>query len=264
MKKDIEKLQGTWNIVALEMEGQKMATAGSKIVIKGNRFTTLAMGAKYAGSIAVNETASPKTFDLKFTSGPEKGNTSLGIYELDEDAWKICISVTSKTRPQKFATAPGSGHALETLQREKPGTQKKEAAADITQGAPGTRATGSAPPELEGEWSMESCVLDGHPLDAATVKYGKRVARGNEMTVFMGGNPLLKAKFSVDRTKKPMAMDYVLEIGPNAGKTQLGIYELDGKTLKTSFALPGQGRPTDFRTADGDGRTVTVWKLEKK
>ena len=120
-KTDLDKLQGSWTIVTLEMDGAEMpagAPGGSKIVVNGNKFTTMSMGATYNGTISVDPTKKPKSFDLKFTAGPEKGNTSLGIYELDKDHWRICLTVTGKTRPSAFATAPGSGLALETLRRD--------------------------------------------------------------------------------------------------------------------------------------------------
>ncbi len=63
----------------------------------------------------------PKTFKLHFTTGPEAGNTSAGIYELDGDTWKICLALRGDNRPESFATAPGSGHACETLKRQPPG-----------------------------------------------------------------------------------------------------------------------------------------------
>jgi uncharacterized protein (TIGR03067 family) len=122
MKEEVEKLQGTWNFTSLEVQGMKFpekAFAGSQIVIKGNSFTTLSGEATYKGTFKVDITKQPKTLDLNFTEGPEKGNTSLAIYELEGDNWKICLTVTGKDRPKEFASKPGSGHALETLKREK-------------------------------------------------------------------------------------------------------------------------------------------------
>ena len=46
MNSDLEKLQGTWNIVEFELEGRKMPAGGSKIVVNGTSFTTIAMGAQ--------------------------------------------------------------------------------------------------------------------------------------------------------------------------------------------------------------------------
>jgi hypothetical protein len=57
------------------------------------------------------------------TEGPEKGNTSLGIYELQGDDLKLCLTITAKDRPTEFAAKPKSGHGFEVLKREKP---KKE------------------------------------------------------------------------------------------------------------------------------------------
>src|SRR5258705_1875149 len=114
MTGDIGKLQGAWNIVALEMDGRSMGTLGaSRIVVQGDRFTTLSMGATYEGVVELDEASTPKTLDMTFTAGPEKGNTSLGIYELDGDTWRICLTVTGTRRPGTFATNPGSGLALE-------------------------------------------------------------------------------------------------------------------------------------------------------
>ena len=179
MKPDMKALQGTWDIVSLEMDGEKYPAVGSQIAVKGGRFTSLNMGAEYSGTMAVDESASPKTFDLIFDSGPEKGNRSLGIYELDGDTWKICLGLTGKTRPTKFVSAPGSGHALEILRRGRGGAKKKLPAAD-------EHAEPVA--ELEGGWFMVSCRQDGQPMDSRFVKAAKREFRGNTTTL-TGGRP---------------------------------------------------------------------------
>ena len=156
MKEELKKLQGTWNIVAFELDGRKMPAVGSKIVVKGNRFTTIAMGATYDGTLAVDVTKTPKTFDLIFTAGPEKGNTSFGIYELDGDTWKICLAITGKDRPKKFATKPGSGHALETLKRERRADSQHSGESEKRTQRPHDAGNVHPEPavELEGEWSM--------------------------------------------------------------------------------------------------------------
>jgi hypothetical protein len=43
----------------------------------------------------------------------------------------------------------------------------------------------------------------------------------------------------------------------------LGIYELDGDTMKTCLAAPGKERPTEFSSKEGSGRMSYVWKREK-
>jgi uncharacterized protein (TIGR03067 family) len=116
MTGDLEKLQGTWRVASLEIDGAAMPAGGS-ITVAGDRFTTAAMGAEYSGTVEIDPGKRPKRFDLVFTSGPHAGNRSLGIYQLDGDQWRICLGFAGSPRPTSFATSPGSGHALETLVR---------------------------------------------------------------------------------------------------------------------------------------------------
>jgi uncharacterized protein (TIGR03067 family) len=247
MAGDLDRLQGTWSIVSLEMDGQKMS-GGGQIVVRGNRFTTSAMGAAYQGTVVVRETSSPKIFDLHFEDGPEKGNTSLGIYELEGDTWRICLTTRGKRRPKEFAAPPGTGIALETLQR---GT-----AADIPVAAQAPAATVSRTAgEIDGEWIPLSVVIDGKPLEKHLLKYGKRTATASEVTVKFGPQVMVQAQYSVDRSCSPMTMDYRL----SGGRTQYGIWTLEDNRLTTCFSAPGKARPTEFSSIRGDGRTLTVW-----
>ena len=120
MDSELNPLQGRWAVKSLEIDemtlpAQIFATAAFEVT--GERFISHGMGAEYAGTIAVNAAAMPHEMDMYFDSGPEKGNTNLAIYELAGDALKLCIATRGTIRPAAFATTPGSGIALETLQR---------------------------------------------------------------------------------------------------------------------------------------------------
>ncbi len=131
------------------------------------------MGAAYEGTVVVGETGSPKSFDLRFEEGPEKGNTSLGIYELTGDTWKICLTTRGDQRPKEFAAPPGTGIALETLQRGAAEVSVAgEAPAATVSRTAGERTAG----EIDGEWIPLSVVIDGKPLEKGMLKYGKRTA----------------------------------------------------------------------------------------
>jgi isopenicillin-N N-acyltransferase like protein len=117
---------------------------------------------------------------------------------------------------------------------------------------------------LQGQWSMVSGEIDTQALPDDYVKTATRVAKGDETTVMFGNKLFLKAKFTVDPAKKPKTIDYAMTDGPTTGKTQLGIYELDGDTVKFCFSSPGKERPADFTTAKGSGRTLSVWKRAKE
>ena len=119
---DLKKLQGTWNVVSLEVEGQAMpasALGAARIVVQGDHFTTSGMGAKYEGTLELDASATPRTFNLNFTSGPEAENRSLGIYELDGDDWRMCLTMRGAVRPKTFAAPAGSGLALQVLKRKR-------------------------------------------------------------------------------------------------------------------------------------------------
>ncbi len=118
--------------------------------------------------------------------------------------------------------------------------------------------------QLEGEWSMVSGEADGASMPVAMVKTGKRVARDGETTISFGGQIYFKARFRIDPTRKPRAIDYTMTEGPTKGKTHLGIYELDGDTAKFCFAAPGKARPTEFTAKEGSRQTLSVWKRIKK
>jgi uncharacterized protein (TIGR03067 family) len=118
--------------------------------------------------------------------------------------------------------------------------------------------------KLQGEWSMVSGSADGQAMPAEMLKQMKRVCKGDETTTTMGGQLFMKAKFAIDPSKKPKTIDYQMTDGFTKGKTQLGIYEVDGDTFKSCFAKPGSARPTDFSSNPGDGRTVSIWKRQKQ
>lgn len=51
--------------------------------------------------------------------------------------------------------------------------------------------------------------------------------------------------------------------GPSKGKTVLGIYELNGDTLKLAWDSPGKDRPKDFKTKAGTDLVVRTYKRQK-
>ena len=124
MPNDLDILQGTWKIASLELEGMKLPAImfpTAKVIVDGAIFTSTGMGSVYEGLLQLDETTSPKSFSLKFTKGPEEGNTNFGIYELEGEAeatrWKLCLAMKGGPAPADFTTSKGSGRAMEVLKR---------------------------------------------------------------------------------------------------------------------------------------------------
>jgi uncharacterized protein (TIGR03067 family) len=260
MNNDLERLQGNWNIVSLEMGGRKMPLLGGKISVKGDRFITTGMGATYEGKVEVGAIKKLKPIDLIFDSGPEQGTTALGIFEFeDDDTWKLCLTTQGGKRPEAFATEPGTGHAFEVLKRE--GAADSRPAEPASAQAPDLPLPDAAHIEpLQGEWSMVSGSMDGQPFEKSLVKVGKRITTGNETSVLFGPQVYTKAKFTVDPAKAPKTIDLLHSHGGAQGQMQYGIYEIDGNTLRLALGSPGQDRPTDYSARPGAGHTVVTWK----
>jgi uncharacterized protein (TIGR03067 family) len=121
-KKELDKFRGTWQFVSLEVEGMKVPeeqTKGAKLMLDGDKFTYTAPEGNAKGTFKIDVTKKPKTIDITFTEGPNKGEKLLGIYELTTDTYKVCIGMPGKDRPQDFVSKQGSGHVLEVLKKTK-------------------------------------------------------------------------------------------------------------------------------------------------
>jgi uncharacterized protein (TIGR03067 family) len=115
--------------------------------------------------------------------------------------------------------------------------------------------------QLQGEWTMVSGSANGESMSEEMRKEMKRMCKGDEITVMMGDQVFLKAKLTLNPSKKPKTIDYDMTEGYTKGKKQLGIYELSGDTFKACFSSPGSERPTEFKS--GDGLTLSEWKRKK-
>lgn len=118
---ELRKLQGTWKLVSLEMNGRQLPAAaleGSTLTISGDRFVSRAMGNVSEGVIQVDGASSPRTFDLIAQKGADAGTHSLGIYELNGNRWKSCFAPNGPARPREFGASPGSGFVLDALERQ--------------------------------------------------------------------------------------------------------------------------------------------------
>ena len=114
--------------------------------------------------------------------------------------------------------------------------------------------------QMQGEWSMVSFEFDGRPSTPEDVKKGKRTCQGNETTLTSDGQLIFKAKFTLDPTKKPRAIDYQSLEGAWNGMSLLGIYEVEGDTLKFCMNKDQTGRPAEFSSKAGSNTVVLVLK----
>ena len=134
-KKDLELLQGTWNVDLMEWSGKslpKELMKGYKFVFDGNKLTwdaAIGMMSK-GGKITASDGAFPCDFKIDPTKEPkqiditlhlkQREGTFLGIYEIKGDTLKVCYYGNKQgKRPTEFSTNDIQGGALGVLTRAK-------------------------------------------------------------------------------------------------------------------------------------------------
>src|ERR1043166_2910287 len=118
-KKELEKLQGSWILVASETNGQRVNREGHVFTFKGDKWTThLGDQLLQGGSIKCIEVKEKfNTIDLPITDGGNVGVTAISIYAIDGDTLTY---VNSAVRANDFTTKPGDGRIFELFRRMKP------------------------------------------------------------------------------------------------------------------------------------------------
>jgi uncharacterized protein (TIGR03067 family) len=126
--------------------------------------------------------------------------------------------------------------------------------------------------KLQGTWTAVSVERDGKLISEEEVKkLDLRLTIRGDGFMWMplaskGPEHFPHGRFKLDTTKKPKAIDLTIDVPFSPAKktsTVLGIYEVDGDSLKILKGLPDQGRPADFKTTPRSGLEVITFKRAK-
>ncbi|WP_406693616.1 TIGR03067 domain-containing protein [Singulisphaera sp. Ch08] len=122
VESDTKKIQGVWNLVSTESDGQVVASESLKgrdarMVLEDDR-VIMKMGEKSAflGTFKLDPSRTPRWYDRTYSDGTPRR----GIYRLEGDSLTICLAGLGKDRPTAFGTKQGDGLSLLVYQREKP------------------------------------------------------------------------------------------------------------------------------------------------
>ena len=118
--------------------------------------------------------------------------------------------------------------------------------------------------KFQGAWKFESSETGGKELPASELAGLILTFEGDKHTVKKGNEMVQVGTQKLDPSKSPKAIDVTLTEGVNKGAVMLGIYEINGDTLKVCFDAAGKKRPTEFKSAPGSETFVNVHKRVKK
>jgi uncharacterized protein (TIGR03067 family) len=121
---DLNRLQGPWVGVSRERDGKEVyrGLGARRATVKffGQIAVFEEAGASLTGNFGLDETRTPKTFDLTVAEGNTEKTYPAGIYQLDADTFRLCFAFPVKERPTEFVTYPGSGRTLFVYRRGSP------------------------------------------------------------------------------------------------------------------------------------------------
>jgi RNA polymerase sigma-70 factor (ECF subfamily) len=114
--------------------------------------------------------------------------------------------------------------------------------------------------KILGTWALVSAEAGGKKVPEEKVKEARLVfAAGGKWTgKFPKGDQ--EGTYKLDPARKPKEITFTGQ----EGKTQPGVYKLDGDTLTICINEEGNERPTEFASKEGTKLTLIVFKRENK
>src|SRR4051812_30222090 len=88
---DLKALQGSWMLISSWDNGDQVPaelSQGIAVEIKGDKYVENVNGRSSVASLKIDPSKKPKWFDWTWTSGPLKGISFIGVYELQGDTLK--------------------------------------------------------------------------------------------------------------------------------------------------------------------------------
>ena len=115
--------------------------------------------------------------------------------------------------------------------------------------------------KLEGTWAFTSIKSEGMSVPGQNLEDIKFVVVGTRYKQAKLGSIMEEGTLKLDPTKTPGWITLEIASGDNEGKTQVGIYRLDGNMLTLCMAPIGKPeRPTEFVSREASKDLLFVLK----
>jgi uncharacterized protein (TIGR03067 family) len=100
---------------------------------------------------------------------------------------------------------------------------------------------------LPGAWVPVAANVSGKELLVAELRVKYLVFDGHDYSIIDRSNQIVdRGEYLVNENATPQTLDIVGRDGPNAGRSMLAIFELDGDRLTVCYDLQGNSRPVDM------------------
>jgi uncharacterized protein (TIGR03067 family) len=117
---------------------------------------------------------------------------------------------------------------------------------------------------LQGAWKVIGSEQDGEKVPADDLKDLFLIFKGDAIYIREGGKSEEKFSFKLDPARKPKHIDLTIQFGPNKGKVDRAIYELDGSRLRICIQSSKDApRPSDFSTKSSGKLWLVVMERTK-
>jgi uncharacterized protein (TIGR03067 family) len=103
---------------------------------------------------------------------------------------------------------------------------------------------------IKGTWGFASVIDQGK--EQPMRKENRVVITSDVIQIVHPKDGPMGWRYTIDPTKSPKEMDWIVELDRGHPIRQLAIYSVDGDTLKICSAAAGKPRPTRFESKKGD------------
>jgi uncharacterized protein (TIGR03067 family) len=121
-RSDQDRMQGTWKAVSVESGGKKRPDQDTKnwtLTVSENRMTARdGDDLLDESTFTLDAGKTPRAIAITYVAGPDKGKKLTGIYLIEKDTLKICVTPQGKNGPTEFVSKPDTEHTLVILKRE--------------------------------------------------------------------------------------------------------------------------------------------------
>jgi uncharacterized protein (TIGR03067 family) len=172
------------------------------------------------------------------------GKTCLGIYRLEGDTQHVAFAPPGKPRPTEFTTKSGSATMYHVWKRQQLSESVKH---DLER--------------LQGSWRLREAERNDVATPANEVRRTRLVIVGDVAFFPKGGSigTSAQSSFKIDPSQSPKQIEATALVGPDKGKTFLGIYDVHPNRHRVCFAPPHKPRPTKFESERDSGDLMQAW-----